>query len=398
MIGAITFWTFFGISIWIDMLTAFIFLFIRKKKKQILNPKKKISVMIPVHTESTKDIKNTVRHIYNENYPLVKCIICGDSDTKNVEELVRHIKVRFGYKNLEYIESPDKSKAKKMNFIVEHYGNALGEFIHVRDCNVISEDKAIKDMLSHFTDKNIAAVTSYGYVHKPKNFLGRSYHYGKEWINQIGRFRKNQQEKRSAVFVVCGASTTYRVNVIREIPVPSITKTEDTHYTWLLQIHGYKLGIAKKTKISSPDVDGKWHKGLYNQIRQGYRWSCGTIQCFYIERKNLNKNKKLLYTTIIPGSIEATTYSVALILLPFFAFYAPTFFWGFIIGDTFFSLLGTIIFIPKRLLHTIFHYPQIMFYKYISATIFITALLVVSFQRITKKHHKWSNEWKASSA
>ena len=389
----ITFWTIFGVSIWIDLLTALIFLFIKKKKKSQKNINKPVTVMIPVHRESLKDIEKTIISIYKEDFKLKNCIICGDSDSENIKSLVKKLSQK--YKNLVYIESSEKSKARKINYIVRSKKEFLCEFLYVRDCNVQSNDNSIKDLLINFNDNKIAAVTSNGYVEPPKNFLGRSYHYGKEWINKLGWFRKLQQEKRQAVFVVCGASTLYRTSVLRKIPIPDTTKTEDTHYTWKLQIEGYKIAIAKETKIFSPDVEGKYFKGLFKQIRQSYRWSSGTVQCLYIERKNLSKNKKLLYTTIIPGAIEALTYSIALVLLPLIFFISPTFFWGFIIGDTFFSLLGTILFTPKRLLHTIFHYPQIMFYKYINASIFLTALITVTFQRIFYKNTRWSNEWKS---
>lgn len=394
MIESVTFWTFFGISIWIDIITAFVFIFVRKKTYFDDGEIKEVSVLIPVHTESNEIVRETIKSLYEEGYNFKYCIVCGDSYSNGMERLIEKMKKK--YPNLIYVDSPECSKAKKINYVIDKYYDEIGDFLYVRDSNVRSKDNVIEDLLSEFKEDKIAAVTSYGYVKKPSNFLGRSYHYGKEWINTIGRFRKNQQEKRDAIFVVCGASTIYRKEVLKEIPVPHITKTEDTHYTWLLQINGYKIRVAKKTEVYSPDVDGKIFSGLRNQIRQTYRWSSGIIQSFYFERSKLNKNKKLLYTTIIPGSIEAITYSVALALLPYFAFYHISFFWGFIIGDTVFSLLATIIFAPRRFLHTVLHYPQIVFYKYVSSLIFLTALIKVTYEKISKKEHRWSNEWTSS--
>ncbi len=391
MKGPFTFWTFFGLTIWIDLITAALFLVIGKKHVAKRSSNKRVSVLIPVYKETVSDLINTIDSIYKDKYPLEKVIVCSDPDSSYLKDAVRRLSK--DYPDLVYIECPHRSKAKKINYTVKRIGNNFDGFLYVRDCKVVSSDKCIRKMLAQFDSDDVAAVTSHGYLTSPKNFLARSYHHGKEWINELGKFRKTAQQMRSAIFVVCGASTIYRMSILREIPIPHSTKTEDTHYTWVLQIMGYKIRVANKAKVCAPDVDGKWFSGIRNQLKQSYRWSSGTIQCIYTEGKRLNKNKKLLYTTILPGFIEAITYSIALIILPFLMYYYPVFAVGFIIGDTVFSLLGTLIFIPKRIFSIIFHYPQIFFYKYLNAWVFLSAFIIVTLQKASGRSSKWSNEW-----
>lgn len=388
-----TIWTFFGITLFIDIITLFLYILLKpieKKQKPEIKPKE-LSVLIPAHLESRKDIRRTIKAVYQEDYDFNKVILCGDADSQGMQELVDNLS--FRYPNLTYVESPERSKAKKINYVAQKIPD-IGKYLYVRDCRVIGERDCISKMLSHFTSDRVAAVTSYGTVTAPRNFLARSYHYGKDWVNSIGAFRKIAQEKRRGVFVVCGASTIYRVDILKKIPMPSVTKTEDTHYTWTLQMHGYKVNVAHEATVTAPDVDGSWLNGIRNQVKQTYRWNTGTVQCIYAERSKLNKSKALLYTTIVPGFFEALTYSMAVIMIPVLFYFARNFAIGFLIGDAVFSLAATLIFLPKDFIKTIFHYPQIMFYKYLSAIIFITAVLMVSMQVLTGRSKRWTNEWR----
>ncbi len=388
-----TFWTFFGITLFIDLLTLLLYFTFSRNNKEInpYAPLRKVSVVIPVHKERGKDVKQTIKALYREKYRLYKIIVCGDEYSKEVEETVNLLQEK--YPNLQYLQCPDRSKAKKINYLVKTKGDSLGEFLYIRDCKVIGERLCVEKMLSKFSDPRIGAVTSSGYVTAPKNFLARSYYYGKDWVNELGRFRKFAQEKRKAIFVVCGASTLYRVSVLKEVPIPSDTKTEDTHHTWRLQLKGYSIKVAHSTYVWAPDVDGKYLKGIKNQLKQGYRWSSGTMQCIYRERGNLFRHKTLFFTTILPGFLEALTYTMAFVSLPALAYFLPDVATGFLIGDTFFSLIATLILMPKKLPTVVFHYPQIFFYKYLHSFVFLSSFIVTTYQFIFRKTDSWSNEW-----
>jgi hypothetical protein len=66
---------------------------------------------------------------------------------------------------------------------------------------------------------------------------------------------------------------------------------------------------------------------------------------------------------------------------------------GFLIGDAFFSLLGTLIIIPKKFLKTLIHYPEIFFFKYVNGAVFLFALTKVTSQAMTNSTKNWTNEW-----
>jgi cellulose synthase/poly-beta-1,6-N-acetylglucosamine synthase-like glycosyltransferase len=391
MKGPFSIWALFGLTIFIDIFTI-IFFYVRGDKiKRIdpYSPLREVSVIIPAHKEKDEDIIKTVKAIYNERYPIKNLIICGSPGGKKdfMEELKRK------YENVYYIESAYASKARKVNFIVKNHDNLLGEFVYVRDCRVKGNHDCIEKMIARFDNKDVAAVTSYGRVSAPKNFLSRAYFYGKAWINEVGRFRKNAQEKRKAVFVVCGASTVYKTEILKKVEIPYGSKTEDTYYTWVLQNKGYRVNVADDAVVSAPEVDGNKMEGIIGQVKQSYRWSSGTIQCMYRHGRDLPKNKRLFYTTIFPGFLESVMYTIPLVLLPLIFLLDFNYFLGFLIGDTVFSLLGTLVIIPKKFMKTLVHYPEIFFFKYLNSLIFLCALFAVTAQAALNRTEKWTNEW-----
>lgn len=390
MKGPFSFWAFFGLTLWIDVLTHLIF----PKKERRINPylpTRKISVIVPVHKEPENYIEETVIALYKEHYPLFNVIVAGDLESESAKTKIKALS-KF-YKNLHYVECPDKSKARKINYVAQEFQDNLGDYIYVRDCRVKGSPDCIEKMLSYFSSKGVAAVTSYGRVSVPKNPLSRAYFYGKAWINEVGRFRKNAQEKRNAVFVVCGASTMYRKSILLKIPLNYGSKTEDTYYTWILQKKGYRIRVADDAIVSAPEVDGPGMQGIKNQLKQAYRWSSGTMQCFYREGPSLFKNKSLAYTTLFPGFLEAVTYAIPLVLLPILFFLHPNYALGFFIGDTTFSLLGTLVILPKKFVKTLIHYPEIIFFKYLNAAVFLAALTVTTLQAMAYQTQNWNNEW-----
>lgn len=392
MKGPFSIWAFFGITIWIDAMTFVVHFFSKKKREKFdpYNPIREITVLIPAYREE-KYIAQTIEGLSVEKYPIKNIIVCGDAHSEKMRKIVEGLIPT--YSNLYYCQAPCTSKAKKINYTVHNLHELLGEFVYVRDARVIGEPKCIERMMSCFTDEKVAAVTSYGRISIPKSLLSRAYHYGKAWINEIGRFRKLAQELRRAVFVVCGASTVYRTKVLREIPIPSKSKTEDTHYTWILQRKGYVVKVADNATVSAPDVDGRKLTGLVSQLNQSFRWSSGTMQCLFKEFGYISKNKRLFYTTIVPGFIESVTYSTALVIAPFFLFIAPKLVLGFLIGDTVFSLVGTLIIIPKKFIKTVIHYPEIIFFKYLNALVFLYSFFKTTFEVIFGKTGEWTNEW-----
>ena len=81
MKGPFSFWTFFGLTIIIDLLTH---LYYPKKIHRIdpYHPVRKVSVIIPIHKEPAEYIEKTILALYSERYPLKKVILCGNFESQ----------------------------------------------------------------------------------------------------------------------------------------------------------------------------------------------------------------------------------------------------------------------------------------------------------------------------
>ena len=167
MKGPFSIWAFFGLTLWIDVITHLIY---PRKDKKIdpYKPLRQVSVIVPVHKEPSVYIEQTIIALYKERYPIKNTIICGDSESKEAKKIVNELSKKYG--NLYFIECPNKSKAKKINYVASKYKKILGEFIYVRDCRVKGAIDCIEKMISYFDKDEVAAFKSYCRVSVPQNF------------------------------------------------------------------------------------------------------------------------------------------------------------------------------------------------------------------------------------
>ncbi|RLI99361.1 MAG: hypothetical protein DRP06_03630 [Candidatus Aenigmatarchaeota archaeon] len=377
---------------------------LRYSPKPIPASKKEVSVIISSHGQ--KDIiEDSVRSIFRQNYP-VKNVYISDSNIDNTEKVVKQLEdVMRGLKR----EFPDihywskegiTSKAEKINALVRDPEVELGDYVYLVDSGLKLYPRAIEKLVEGFTEDNLAAVTSYGFVTPSGNYFSKYFHYGKEWVNRLGKFRKTAQSYRRGVFVVCGASFMIKLNVLKKIKISIGTKTEDTAYTWQLQEEGYKIGFAPEAIVSSEDM-----LTLKTQLKQSYRWYTGTAQVIFLHRRIFgakSKAKSLAYLSVLPSLMESAMYAIAILLLPVMLYLAPIYAIYFLIGDTILSFISPLIApllsgepeqIPWEFFHTLRHYHQITAYKILASALFLISALKVNFDIIQGKQKNWVNKW-----
>jgi ribosomal protein S18 acetylase RimI-like enzyme len=212
------------------------------------------------------------------------------------------------------------------------------------------------------------------------------------WINCVFSFRKKAQTIRKAVFVVCGALCLYRRDVLADTPIPERTLTEDTDYTWVLQERGYRVRYNPNARAVGRDPEtfrGCWKRHV--------RWFCGTYQCLFVHGfRELNQSKALLYSTILPGFVEAVPYSVTITFLPVIALYYPDLAKGILIAD--FVLSAPFLFLHERgIWHAVNHLPDIYAYKYFGSVVCLYAGLKTAIEKLLGKTGRWRNNWENSS-
>ena len=361
-------------------------------------PVKEITVVINAHGESDT-LEKSIRDVFNQSYP-IKNVYISDSDIDDSKEVIEGLKSEFF--NLNYWSKERVvAKADKINHLVRDPNVDLGDFVYLKDSNAKMQPGLLENLVAGFEDDNVAAMTSFGFVTPPDDNLANYFHYGKEWINRLGKFRKNAQQIRRAMYVVCGASFMVRSDILKDIPIPLGTQTEDTAYTWELHEQGYKVGAAQNAEVIAEDVST-----LRAQLKQSFRWYTGSWQNLWLHKKALygpkSKGKALAYSTILPGFIESTLYTATVVSLPALYAISPDIGNGFLIGDTALSLASPLISMPlngearkapREFLNTLTHYHQITAFKVLASSLWIGSGAKVAYDIISGKSKNWSGTW-----
>lgn len=347
-----------------------------------------VSVVIPVFNEAEK-ITSTIEHIVRQTYPVKDIFLLDDLSTDKTNEICRELEKKYGI--VSHVRRDEKyGKAGNINALVSERADELGEFVLVVDGDVKLDPACVEELVK--ASDNADVVTGFGYTREPSSYIAKMLHEGRSWIDSVFSFRKKAQVIRKAVFVVCGALSLYRRDILKQIPIPERTLTEDTDYTWVLQERGHTINYNERARAigSNPEsLKGCWKRHV--------RWLSGTYQNLYVHGfKELRKSRSLLYSTILPGCIEAIPYSVTITSLPLVALYYPSLAMGILIAD--FVLSAPFLFFHQRgFWHAVNHLPDIYAYKYFGSLACLYSGVKTTIERISGRTDAWKNNWENSS-
>ncbi len=357
--------------------------------------KPSVSVIVPAYNEE-KSIESTVRALFEQTLKPKNVIVVDDCSTDRTSEICQRLQNEYG-NNFVYIRRENNSgKANNINYAIKECSDSLGLVTLVNDGDAITKRTSIEALARHFSSEKVAAATPYGYTISPTNLLSRILHRGNSWNNRIFKFRKKAQGFRSGISVICGACTAFRTDVLRELPIPERTRTEDTDYTWVLQENGYKIVYDEDARVYSRDLERP--SAL---LRQWYRWYSGTMQSMIVHGRSLLRAKSMFFTTVLPAIVESVPYSFGIATLPFVAvanlvipepgipFFTMNYVIGFLIADFLFTTIPTALLAPKYLVRL----PDIYIYKYVASVLTVIAYTRTIYERLTGQHYKWSNKW-----
>ncbi|MDP3026586.1 MAG: GNAT family N-acetyltransferase [Nanoarchaeota archaeon] len=355
--------------------------------KSLCSLEKKVSVFIPAFNEGEK-LNSTVDCILNQTYPPKDVYILDDLSTDATARVCKELERK--YENVHHIRRNEKlGKAGNINALVKEKAEELGDYVLVVDGDVKLERNCLEELAKSSDDA--AIVTGFGYTNEPSAYIPKMLYEGESWINSVFSFRKKAQDIRKGIFVICGALSLYDKKVLKKIPIPARTLTEDTDYTWLVQEEGYKVKYTDKAKAvgNNPNTfKGYWKRYV--------RWFSGTFQGLYTHGRELNKSRPLLYSTILPGALESIPYSIAFSSLPVLACFSPELAEGVLAADLVLSA-PFLFFHPKGFWHGLNHLPDIYAYKYFGSVACLYTGIKTTAEKILGKKKNWRNNWINSS-
>ncbi|MBW3011196.1 glycosyltransferase family 2 protein, partial [Candidatus Woesearchaeota archaeon] len=303
---------------------------ITKEKKAKLKRIPFVSILIPVWNEEKK-VAKTLESSIKLTYPRDKyeIIIINDGSTDKTQEIVEEI-IRKNpdtdIKLLNKVKEKGKGKAAPMNYGLKH---SKGEFLVCFDADSSVAPPALKRLLAHFTDENVAAVLPCMKVRKPKSFI-QKVQFAEYLINM---FYKKLMGQIDCVHVVPGAFSVYRTDVVRKLGGFDETNiVEDMEMTYRLQKHHYK--VVQLLDVDAYTAAPEDLKGYY---RQRNRWLKGTLLTT-IQHKSMLFNKKygdfgtFMLPMVLISGVLAVTMVVATAYYtfkPYVQFFIDSYYVGF---------------------------------------------------------------------
>lgn len=346
-----------------------------------------ISVIIPAHNEG-KNIDAVIAAIYAQTIKPKNVFIVNDNSADDTHE--KCLNLYHQHNNLFYTKMlVNQGKAVNINYLVRKYYKELGDIIYVNDGDLMPDPKCLEELVKGFYDEDVAAVTGFPTLIASGSFLSKQLTYGKEWQIRILSFRKVGQAARNGMYVLCGAVTGYRKNVLLEYPIPTRTQTEDLDYTWVLLEEGYKLGFQEKATCVSCDVNG-----LKNHWKQTRRWHQGSWQAIYSNLGEFNNAKSLFYTTLIPFWVEAFLFMGKMVMLPIIYNYSHYLVFGLLAVEVTVNIGMTLLKEPKYLKYM----PAAMLYTGVCLVSYLISALQTTFEKLMHREDKWNNRWNKNVA
>ena len=223
-----------------------------------------VSIIIPAYNEE-EHVAECIQSVLDMDYPREKLevIVVNDGSTDGTLAECRKFKDKIKLINL---KKNSGSKAVPLN---KGLAVASGEIFGGLDADSYVTPEALKRMLPHFAEREVAAVTPALKVSRPKNLLQKL-----QWFEYLfAILLRKLMSLINCIYVTPGPFSLYRREVVKKLGgFDEKNITEDMELALRLQAHHYKIKNAVDAYVlTSAPADGR---GLYAQRR---RWYYGLI-------------------------------------------------------------------------------------------------------------------------
>ncbi|TLS35798.1 glycosyltransferase [Pseudalkalibacillus caeni] len=264
-----------------------IILFIFSYKQKI---KGKTSKLIPDKTDSTVSvviaafneetvIGQTIRSILKSTYKNLEIIVVDDGSKDSTAKVVT---TEFGEdKRVRLIQKPNGGKSSAVN---RGFKESSGDIVITIDADTILSKNAISQLVRHFENPLVGAVSGNVKVGNVRNLLTLSQHI--EYVTGFNLERR-AFSKLNCVTVVPGAVGAWRKQAIQEVGfLDDDTLAEDADITIKLLKKGYQVAYEENALAFTEAPED-----LRSFMKQRFRWSYGMLQCLW-KHKDCLFNKK----------------------------------------------------------------------------------------------------------
>lgn len=303
----IVLWTVYLVSLYFAVFWFLVFLDSEpRKKRKPLKEHPLVSVLIPAYNEESR-IKKTILSVLKLDYPKEKLevFVVNDGSKDNTKHVVEQVIKENKSFNIKLVNQENKGKGAALN---EGLRITRGKYFICLDADSQVRKDALKKMLPHFSDENVAAVLPVLKVRRPKNLIQKM-----QWFEYIiNMFYKELMGKLDCIHVAPGPFSVYRKSVLVKLGGfdEDGNLTEDLEIALRLQKHHYRLVQILDTEVYTSAPDNL--KALYKQRN---RWYKGAIHNAINYRKLLfNKEYGDFGLIQMPTILVAGIIAIVMIL------------------------------------------------------------------------------------
>jgi len=226
-----------------------------------------VSIIVPAYNEETV-IKKRIENLLDLKYPRDKyeIIVVDDGSTDKTAEIVKTIIKKHGENKSKIELIKEKERRGKASAINLGKKYAKGEIVLIADANSIFDENVLKEMMPHFKNSKVGAVSGRYFISNPDKTLTSSeaFYWEIEHITFLG------ESFLDSISTVIGTISAWRKDLMN---FRTTTITEDLDMTIQVRRNGYKIRYEPEAIVYEPSATT-----IEDQIKQRKRTSLGTIQ------------------------------------------------------------------------------------------------------------------------
>jgi hyaluronan synthase/N-acetylglucosaminyltransferase len=271
-----------------------------------------VSVIVPVYNEDISVLHDCLRSIDGVDYPRLEAIVVDDR-SRNRNSLVDLLEEYAGGRIRVVLQPDNRGKRVSQRAVLDE---ARGDIIVTIDSDTTITRQGIRNLVSHFADPEVGAVTGDVRVrNRTTNLLTRliSYRY---W-NAFHQERAAQSVFRT-VMCCSGPFSAYRRSVVDAVKEDYVSQRflgeqctfgDDRHLTNLVLRSGYKV-LFDSDAVSYTEVPTT----IRQYLRQQVRWNKSFYREMVWSLRNIRRPHPYLLLDLVLQGVLPFLLMVALVL------------------------------------------------------------------------------------